>query len=271
MTAQAAQIEIDRLDERIPVPAARDELAHLATTLNDMLDRLASGVEARQRLIGDASHELRTPLAAMRAEIDVALDDPQTPDPARDVLESAREEVDRLTAIVRDLLTLARLDERGAELRRAPVDLRELAAAAARGLAGLDPDVRLAVTGPPAVVAGDSDALRRALTNLIDNAIKASPAHGEVTVAAWRSSESAGVTVTDEGPGVPDPARERIFERFGRADHARSRRDGEGSGLGLAIARELVEAQSGRLTLTGASAFTISLPRLDSGEPPDAS
>jgi signal transduction histidine kinase len=127
MTAHAERIEIDHLRERVPVSAARDELAALATTLNDMLDRLASGVEARRRLIGDASPELRTPLAAMRAEIDVALDDPETPDPARDVLESAREEVDRLTAIVRDLLTVARLDEGRSELRRDAVDLRVLA------------------------------------------------------------------------------------------------------------------------------------------------
>jgi signal transduction histidine kinase len=264
MTAHAERIEIDHLRERLPVTGARDELAGLATTLNDMLDRLASGVEARRRLIGDASHELRTPLAAMRAEIDVALDDPETPDPAREVLESAREEVDRLTAIVRDLLTLARLDEGRAELTGEPVDLRELADVAARGLAGLDRRVRLVVTGPATFVAGDADALRRALTNLIDNAVKASPEGAQVTVAVWRAGEAAGLTVSDEGPGVPAAERERIFERFGRVDGARSR---SGSGLGLAIARGLVEAQGGCLTLAGRSAFTITLSAQDPGVP----
>lgn len=117
------------------------------------------------------------------------------------MLESAREEVDRLTAIVRDLLTLAQLDEGRAQLRRKAVDLRELADVAARGLAGLDRRVRLTVTGPPLAVAGDSDALRQALTNLIDNAAKASPEGGRPELAE-RSAFT--ITLSAQDSGMPD-------------------------------------------------------------------
>jgi HAMP domain-containing protein len=137
MAAHAERIEIDALDERISAGRAGDELDRLATTLNAMLDRLARGVEHRRRLVADASHELRTPLAVMRVEIDVALDDAALDPDAREVLESAREEVDRLRAIVDGLLVLARIDERELELRPERVDLLELGRTVASGVAPL--------------------------------------------------------------------------------------------------------------------------------------
>jgi signal transduction histidine kinase len=215
---------------------------------------LDAALARQRRLIGDASHELRSPLAAMRSELDVALDDPALPGDARDVLASAREEVDRLTVIVADLLTLARADEGRLAPAREPVDLREVARAATRQ--GTE-DVRVEVTGDPALVIGDRDGLQRALGNLVDNAVKASPPGEAVTVTTWRDDGMAGVTVADRGPGVPAQARELVFERFSRLDTARGR-DG-GSGLGLAICRELVQAHGGEVTCAG-SAFSIRLP-----------
>jgi signal transduction histidine kinase len=216
---------------------------------------LDESLARQRRLIGDASHELRSPLAAMRSELDVALDDPALAADAREVLASAREEVDRLTAIVRDLLTLAAADEGRLGSRRAVVDLQELAQAAAARLAA--PGVPVVVAGEPARVAGDRAGLERALGNLVDNAVKASPPGEPVTVTTWRADGTAGVTVADRGPGVPEPARELVFERFSRLDAARGR-DG-GSGLGLAICRELVQAHGGEVTCAG-SAFSIRLP-----------
>jgi signal transduction histidine kinase len=160
--------------------------------------------------------------------------------------------VDRLTAIVRDLLTLARADEDRLAPGRTVVDLRELAQATAARFAA-----PVVVAGEPARVAGDRAGLERALANLVDNAVKASPPGEPVTVTTWREDGTAGVTVADKGPGVPEPARELVFERFSRLDAARGR-DG-GSGLGLAICRELVRAHGGEVTCAG-SAFTMKLP-----------
>src|SRR5205807_2864977 len=125
MTEQAATIGMERLDERVPVPAVDDELAALARTLNDMLDRLQRGVDRTRRFVADASHELRTPLAVMRSELEVSLRSPDFTEAARMVLGSTAEEVDRMTRMVENLLTLARLDEGKLELLPVPVDLRD--------------------------------------------------------------------------------------------------------------------------------------------------
>ena len=255
MASRAERIEIDRLDERIPVPASHDELAHLATTLNAMLDRLARGVERRERLVADASHELRSPLAAMRAELDVALD---AGEPSVESLESVREEVDALARIVDDMLTLARLDAGALAPEPAPVALLDLARELADRLAPLG--VPIHVAGEPAFARADRRHVSRALANVVDNAVKASPPGGAVTITVWRT----GLTVTDEGPGVPAAERERIFERFARLDAARGR---GGSGLGLPIARELIEACGGSIAAVDGSAFVIALPPAPVTEP----
>jgi heavy metal sensor kinase len=266
MAAHAERIEIDALDERISAGRAGDELDRLATTLNAMLDRLARGVEHRRRLVADASHELRTPLAVMRVEIDVALDDAALDPDAREVLESAREEVDRLRAIVDGLLVLARIDERELELRPERVDLLELGRTVASGVAPLAAErgVRIDVDGVSAPTVGDPERLGRALGNLVDNAVKASPAGAVVTVTAVRGVQEVGVAVDDRGPGIPAHELERIFERFARLDGARRREHG-GSGLGLAICREIAAAHGGSVTVTSSpegSRFLLSLASL---------
>jgi signal transduction histidine kinase len=217
--------------------------------IDAMLVQRGREVEQRERLIADASHELRSPLAAMRAELDVAID---AGEPSVEVLESAREEVGRLSRIVDDLLTLARLDAGAVVVSREPVALRGVAIEVAGALAPLG--VPIEVSGANATALADREHMRRALRAVVDNAVKAG---GPVTIDVWQRDRHAGLAVTDSGPGVPAAQRERIFERFARLDAARGR---GGSGLGLAIARELVEASGGTLFVRDDSAFVIALP-----------
>jgi heavy metal sensor kinase len=272
MTARAAGIGAARMEERLAVPATGDEIARLAVTLNTMLDRIQAGVEDQRRLVADASHELRTPLAVMRSEIEVSLlADELSPD-ARRVLESACEEVERMSRTVDGLLLLASADEDRLHLLLEPVDLRRLAEATARALAGLAEGHRVAVEveGEPALVLADPERLGQALRNLVDNAIAFSPAGAVVRVRTWAGEREAGVEVADEGPGVPPDLRERVFDRFFRADPGRARRSG-GSGIGLSIVREVARAHGGHVELRPraprGSAFVLTLPAL---EDPDA-
>jgi heavy metal sensor kinase len=267
MTSQADEIGIDRLNERIAEPRGEDEIGHLAVTLNAMLDRLERGVEEKHRLIADASHELRTPLAAMRSELDVSLRTDDLSPEAREVLESTREEVDRMSRTVDNLLTLARVDEGRLELLKTRVNLRDGIEAAVRPLRPLADAKRLQleVNGGRAWEAeADPERLNQALTSMIENAIKFVQPGGEVEVTTWGEEDEVGVTVTDNGPGIPTEARELIFERFYRADPARGR-DVGGSGLGLAICREVAKAHGGRLWVESeegkGSAFSLALPR----------
>ncbi len=166
---------------------------------------------------------------------------------------------------VDDLLVLARADERGLTLMPVLVDLRDLARRAVQQLGPLAHrrDVDLTVDGPSVTACADPMRLDQALRNLIDNAIKFGPSGGRVTVRTWRTPHEAGVTVEDDGPGIPQGLADRVFDRFFRVDPSRSRASG-GSGLGLAIARELVVAHGGRVAVTPrrphGSAFTITLP-----------
>jgi signal transduction histidine kinase len=264
MVTHTDGIDIDDLSQRIAVPPARDELGHLARTLNSMLDRLDRGVHIRQQLIADTSHELRAPLAAMRSELDVSLRLDSLDHQARAVLESAHEELVRMSRIVDNLLTLARVDEGRLELLIDTHDLLEAATSAARvhGAAARAAGVALTVEGDRLELPVDRDRLEQVIGNLIDNAIRAATPGGSVRVSTWQNEAQGGVTVTDTGAGVPSDARERIFERFTREDSARGR-DG-GAGLGLAISRDIVRAHEGRIHVEDnqprGSAFVVSIP-----------
>jgi signal transduction histidine kinase len=246
MTTRAETIGIDDLSQRIAVPRVNDELAHLARTLNAMLDRLQHGVEARERLIADTSHELRAPLAAMRAELDVTLAQNSLDAPARSALEQARDDAMRLARIVDNLLTLARADEGRLELLIAPNDLSDLAYRAVRAqrAAAATRGVEVAVGGDELVADVDGDRLEQVFANLIDNAIRHSPEGGDVRLEIRGNSTETHITVSDEGPGIPPEARSRVFERFNRQEAARPR---GGAGLGLAICKEIVHAHNGRI------------------------
>ncbi len=265
MRQKAERIGIDRLHERLTAPNPSDEIGQLAGTLNDMLDRLESGVTAKRQLVADASHELRTPLAAMRAELDVSLRDPARSEAERRSLESVREDVDRMSRTVDDLLTLAGADEGRLELMISDVDLHRIAdeaAASVRPLAHAK-GVHLVLEGESQVVEGDPGRLRQAITNLLENALEFTPPGGSVTVNTWRSAADAGVTVADTGAGIPAADRDRVFDRFYRVDPSRSRQSG-GSGLGLAICFEIAAAHGGRIWLESevgvGSRFSIGLP-----------
>jgi heavy metal sensor kinase len=271
ITTTAAGIGPQQMTERIAVTDTADEVGRLARTLNTMLDRIERGVAEQHRLVADASHELRTPLAAMRSEIDVSLRTDELDPAARSVLESAREEVDRMSRTVVDLLTLAIADEGRLDLVIGGVDLQDVAA---RALAGLEPVARrdgvaLKLAGTPVPVAADAERLAQAVRNLAENAIAFSPVGGVVEVATWESDGQAGVSVADAGPGIAPALRERVFDRFFRIDAARTR-GRRGSGLGLSITREIVAAHGGRTWVEGrapkGSVFGLALPVAGRGE-----
>jgi heavy metal sensor kinase len=265
ITREAGAIGDEQLPERVPVPPTTAEISGLATTINAMLERIEHGVREKRRFLADASHELRTPLAVMRSEIEVTLRGGGLEPAAREVLASNAEEVGRMSRIVDDLLTLARIDEGRLELAPSRVDLGAVAtdvAASLRPLADAQ-GVPVTVSGEGVEVDADPESLRRAVRNLVENALKYTGPGGRVGVEVWRRNGEAGLTVTDTGPGIPEALLEQIFDRFVRADTARSRSTG-GSGLGLSITREIVEAHGGRVwaesTLGEGSAFSIGFP-----------
>ena len=224
---------------RLPVPPTRDEIARLAVTLNDMLGRLQSASERQRAFVSDAAHELRSPLASARTQLEVAARvDSGTP--AGDLATDVLTDVDRLARLVDDLLLLARLDEAPTR-RRTEVDLCELA----RGVVDRYAAARVPVTltGEEVTATVDRAGLARVLRNLVDNAVRHAATRVEVAVGP-----GPVLTVTDDGPGIPEDERERVFDRFTRLDSGRDRGSG-GAGLGLAIVRELVRAHGGTVML----------------------
>ena len=265
MTTAAEAIGAQRLDERLAVPPTSDEVAHLARTLNTMLARIEQGMNEQRRFVADASHELRTPLAVMRAELDVSLRADGLKGPAREVLESAREEVQGMSRTVDDLLTLAGADEGRLALATEPVDLQASAGRVLEQVSALARrrDVTLTLAEGSAIALADADRLDHALRNLVENAIEFSPPGGHVELAVTVTGGMATLKVADDGPGIAAEHREQIFHRFFRVDPSRRRATG-GSGLGLAIAREIAEAHDGRISVHArhprGSVFSIELP-----------
>jgi signal transduction histidine kinase len=230
-----------------------------------MLARLEAAFAEMQRFTADAAHELRTPLTALRGGIEVALRAERSPADYRQVLASSLEEVDQLIRLTEDLLLLSR-STMGLSAARQPVDLEPLCLEAlelgVRLAKGKGVSVSMGATAP-APVQGDAGALRRAVLNLVDNAVKYTPAGGSVVVSLERSGERVAIIVEDTGIGIDPADAERIFEPFVRLDAGRSRDTG-GSGLGLSIARSIVLAHRGTLEVEsragGGSRFTIDLP-----------
>jgi signal transduction histidine kinase len=244
MRRRVAGITATDLDARVPVPPSHDQVAELAVTMNEMLDRLAAATEAQRRFVADASHELRSPLASIRAAHEVASVHPEAVDWA-EVNADVLAELTRLERLVDDLLFLTRTDERGPRPQHDDVDLDDLVAEEAsrlRRTTGLQVVTRLV----PARVVGDRLELARVLRNLADNATRYAVDRVELRVEP--SAAAAVVDVVDDGPGIPVAERDRVFDRFVRLDTSRERAAG-GAGLGLAIAREIARAHGGDLVV----------------------
>ncbi|WP_226995732.1 sensor histidine kinase [Gordonia phthalatica] len=263
---RVAEISDADLAERVPVPATRDEIETLARTMNAMLTRLESAQSTQRRFVGDASHELNSPLTSIYGLLDLAdqTDEPIDVDTVRTLL---LPEATRMRRLVADLALLARADERGTPLRRGDVDLAALVAAAGDRLeATTDFDVR--VDTVPATVHGDPGQLTRVLRNLTDNASRY--VHHRLTVTMTATATDVVVSVSDDGPGVPEAERGRVFDRFVRLDDARDRSTG-GSGLGLAIVAEIIAAHDGAVGVDsgpdGGARFWFRLPLAPADNP----
>jgi signal transduction histidine kinase len=253
------EISAAQLHRRVPQPDVDDEVGRLAATMNRMLARLEEARNSQRRFVSDASHELRSPITTIRQHAEVALAHPDriTTTELADVV--LAEEL-RIQRLVEDLLVLARADEHVAP-QRAPVDLDDLAFEEARRLRSTTSlQVDTSAVGA-ARVHGDVDALRRVLRNLGENAARHATARIDITLAD-RGGDVV-LTVGDDGPGIPEPERQRVLKRFVRLDEARSRDDG-GSGLGLAIVDEVVRAHGGSVSISrsplGGARVGVTLP-----------
>jgi signal transduction histidine kinase len=247
----AAITASEDLARRVPVPDTHDEIARLARTTNETLAALEASVERQRRFVADASHELRSPIASLRTQLEVGAAHPELLD-----VDGAVEDTVRLQRLAADLLLLARLDAGERPAADARVDLAVVAREEAAGRAGVT------VRAESVDVAGSRGQLGRLLANLLDNAQR--HARSAVEVAVRAEAGQVVVSVADDGDGVPEGDRERIFERFVRLDAARSRDDG-GAGLGLAIARDVAARHGGTLTVgeapAGGALFELRLPR----------
>lgn len=265
MTEEAEEISATALDRRLPVPRADDEIRHLAATLNQMLERIESAAVRQRQFVADASHELKTPLATVLTMLEVAATDPEFGD-WETLLADLRRENERMADLVGDLLALARYDEGAPPASLSDVDLDQVLGRVSERIAGAFPD--LAVDGRAigaARVGGDEDALERLFVNLGMNAAR--HAVGRVTFASRVLDGAVVAVVTDDGPGIPEADRERVFERFVRLEESRSRPHG-GTGLGLAVARAIARSHGGEVEIVDAdrgAIVQVTLPAREQG------
>ncbi len=266
ITERARTIGLRNLSERLEVPHTNDELQRLIETWNGMLERLEAAVLKISRFTADASHELRTPVAIIRLAAENALRKPRSEIEYQEALRHIQRESQSMTQLIGDLLFLARGDVE-MPLESEPVLLDELVASVCTDLEQLASMKRITLTQSlpetAVTVSGNSSALRRMLVVLIDNAIKYTPEGGRVSVDLKQDHERAVLRVEDNGIGIPEEARSRVFERFFRVDPSRSKESG-GYGLGLAIARAIVQQHQAsievRSNTAGGSVFSVSLP-----------
>jgi len=269
MGAQASRIGSENLHKRLQVQNPRDELGHLAASFNELLDRLNQSFDRQRRFVADASHELRTPVAILCGEAEVTLaQEKRTEQEYRESLHILREEAKRLKHIVEDLFTLARADAGQHPLALSDFYLDELVAECSRSVRTLASAKQIKVsceTSAELPIHADEELLRRMLINLLDNAIKYTPQGGSVSLRCAEGDGQYRLTVEDSGQGIPVELQPRIFERFFRADKARSRGEtgSGGAGLGLTIAAWIAGAHGGKIELTKStpegSLFTVFL------------
>ncbi|HEY8597062.1 MAG TPA: ATP-binding protein [Thermomicrobiales bacterium] len=267
MTTTSEEIAAGDLSQRTNLLSGRDEIGRLATAFDSMVDQLEGTLRAQRQFVADASHELRTPLTALGGLIEMLLlgvDRGDTKTTQR-ALRSAHREIERLSRLVGDLLTLSRLDAHPT-LNQRPLDLNAVVSEVGeqtRYLAG-ERTVRWRTDGP-LPIEGDADKLKQVFLNLTGNAVAFTTTSGTIELHASRRGNAAQIEVTDDGAGIAPEDLPRLFERFYRGDKSRARRaDGGGNGLGLAIARAIIEAHSGtisaRSTVGKGTTFIVTLP-----------
>lgn len=264
-------IGVENLSRRLEVPGPRDELRRLTETLNAMLGRIEASFRRITQFTADASHDLRTPVAVMRSTAEIALRRPRTDGEYREALSRILKTSVETSDLLESLLTLARADAGAAGLEMHPLDLNVFVRKAQEQAAVLaaDKSLRLTLRTPeaPVWVRADAIAIHRLLLILLDNAVKYTPAGGQCELALTQTAELAHIAVTDTGIGISEGELESIFERFRRADQARSR-ETPGAGLGLAIARWITQMHGGMITAESkvgcGSVFRVQLPTAES-------
>jgi heavy metal sensor kinase len=256
MTNSAAQISAANLNDRLPVKNERDELGNLAVVFNLMLERLENSFEQQRRFMADASHELRTPLAIVQGESEVALSRAdRSQGELRESLEVVSDESKRLTRIVEDLFTLARADAGQFMTNFRDLYLDEVLADCVRKVKVLadKKNISMEISAEEFLMTGDEPLLHRLFINLLDNAIKYNREAGKVSVIGKKALGGYRILISDTGKGISPGEQTKIFERFYRADKARSRSNGtanSGAGLGLSIAQWIAEIHQGKIELS---------------------
>ncbi|MDP1634568.1 MAG: heavy metal sensor histidine kinase [Gallionellaceae bacterium] len=265
MRERAAQVTARKLDQRLPVEAVPAELADLAATLNEMLERLEEAFRRLSDFSSDLAHELRTPISNLMTQTQVSLSQARDAASYREILESNAEEFERLARMISDMLFLAKAENglslancEQVDLASEVRDLFEFYEALAD-----EKGVRLQLAGKGSV-RGDRLMLRRALSNLLSNALRYTPRAGCVSVTIASEDAEAVLSVENPGEVIPPEYLARLFERFYRADPSRQQATGEGTGLGLAITRAIVEAHRGQISATSAAGRTCFMIRLPS-------
>lgn len=266
----AASISATNLSDRIDTRDIDSELIELADVLNAMFARLGAEFERQARFTADASHELRTPLAVLHANVELALARPRSEAEYQETLETCLQASGRMRVLIDGLLMLARADAGRLELNLATVDVRDLVQEAIDHHADQGErsqiNLRCELPSEPVVVRADATFLVRVLANLLSNALRYTPAGGDVCISVRADAGQATISVTDTGCGIAESDQPHVFERFYRADQARSR-DSGGYGLGLAISKSLVDAHGGTIQIMSqlgqGSTFVVSLPSLD--------
>ena len=266
IVAELDRVETENLSARLAVPDTRDEVARLRTGINRMLHRLEDSFERIRRFTADAAHELRTPLASMQCRLEVALNKARSAEEYHCTVSDALAEAEGLARTVNDLLLLARMDAQAERPPFEPVSLNGLLVELQDvfGIAAEKKGLHLALKpGEDCLALGDKGLLRKLFGNLMDNAIRYTPAGGTITVEVASEKDNCAVCITDTGMGIAPGLHEKIFERFVRADNSRSRQ-AAGVGLGLSICRSIVDLHRGTIAVRSVpgkgSTFEVRLP-----------
>jgi heavy metal sensor kinase len=267
MARQADSIDRGAADAQLHVPNPDDELGLMARAFNRLLSRVSESLRAQRAFMADASHQLRTPVSVIRTTAQVTLSrDDRTAEEYRESLEIVTRQSQRLTKMVDDMFMLAMVDAQGRPLQRAPLYLNEIVDSVAHDARPLAIERGVTLTSAPSddiSCNGDEHLLRQMLWNLIENALRYSPAGSRIDLSIERQGDRVAIAVTDDGPGIPAADRERVFDRFVRLEGAGG---AAGAGLGLPIARWIAEAHGGSLSLddtTRGCCFRITLPCME--------